>query len=382
MKNYPFIFSNEPPHRLRRHLCFWLLWWLSQGLLYSFAAGLLSAGYFRRLPVSMLESLLFLVPHTFLAYSLIYFVVPRLVLKARYTGAALAVSVLFVLTGGIASAISVYVVAPVRTLLLGRYYNAPLHLNEFHFFYGLLAGLRGAITVGGLAAAIKLMKYWYAKEQRNLQLQKENVASQLQLLKAQVHPHFLFNTLNNIYSSAQVSSPVAAGMLMSLSQLLRYMLYEGNQPLVPLDRELAVLRQYMLLEQSRYGDALDMNCTFPPDNTGLAIAPLLLLPFVENCFKHGTSQVLEQPWISLHVSVENDWLKMKLVNGKAEEASPVQSGIGLSNVQKRLALLYPGRHELAVTNEDHVFIVNLKLQLQKTVSRTIGREKEELCLSQ
>ena len=98
----------------------------------------------------------------------------------------------------------------------------------------MLAGLRGGITVGGIAAAIKLMKYWYVKEQRNLQLQKENAESQLQLLKAQVHPHFLFNTLNNIYSFTQNTSPVAAKMVTGLSDLLRFMLYECNQRLVPL----------------------------------------------------------------------------------------------------------------------------------------------------
>ena len=96
------------------------------------------------------------------------------------------------------------------------------------FYLGLLAGLRGSITIGGLAAAIKLMKHWYVKQQRNLELKKENVESQLQLLKAQVHPHFLFNTLNNIYSYTQNTSPVASQLVMGLSEMLRYMLYEGS----------------------------------------------------------------------------------------------------------------------------------------------------------
>src|SRR4029079_6241522 len=118
----------------------------------------------------------------------------------------------------------------------------------------LLAGLRGAITVGGMAAAIKLMKYWHIKEQRNLQLQKENVESQLQLLKAQVHPHFLFNTLNNIYSYTQNTSPVASKMVSGLSDLLRFMLYECNQRVVPLAKELKTIKDYISLEQIRYGN--------------------------------------------------------------------------------------------------------------------------------
>jgi LytS/YehU family sensor histidine kinase len=258
---------------------------------------------------------------------------------------------------------SIYFLSWVRSFLLGKIYIPPPHINEFHFFLGLLAGLRGAITIGGIAAAIKLMKHWYVKEQRNLQLQKEAISSQLEILKAQVHPHFLFNTLNNIYSSTQVSSPAAANMIIGLSQLLRYMLYECNQPTVPLSRELKMLQEYILLEKSRYGNDLDVNCQMPTEETGLAIAPLLLLPFVENSFKHGTSKMLEQPWISLHIGVEGDRLKLKLVNGKPEEKTATSNGIGLNNAIKRLELLYPQQHELVITNEEDVFIVNLKLQL-------------------
>jgi sensor histidine kinase YesM len=368
MEKYPFIFSDERQYRLKRHFLFWVMWWLFQSFLYSFSAGLLNVGYFERLPVSTIESFFYLAPHIFLSYSLMYFVVPRFVLKARYVKAVLAAMSMIFLTAAISSVISIYLLSYLRTTLLGKIYVPPHHVNEVYFFLGLLAGLRGALTVGGIAAAIKLMKYWYVKEQRNLQLQKENISSQLQLLKAQVHPHFLFNTLNNIYSSAQVTSPAAANMIVSLSQLLRYMLYEGNQPTVLLSRELKMLAEYMQLEKSRYGNGLDLNVKMPVEETGLSLAPLLLLPFVENCFKHGTSQVLEQPWISLHIAVEEDWLKMKLVNGKTEESTKTSSGIGLSNVQKRLQLLYPNRHELLVTNEEEVFIVNLKLQLEKTAA--------------
>lgn len=314
--------------------------------------------------MAILESFIYLIPHMFLAYSFMYVVIPRFLLKAKYMEAALAVLGLFVVTGVISSAISLYVLPSLRVLVFGNHYEQ-LYNAHANFFLGLLAGLRGAITIGGLAAAIKLMKYWYVKEQRNLQLQKENISSQLQLLKAQVHPHFLFNTLNNIYSSTQVASPAAAQMIMGLSELLRYMLYECNQPLVALSRELQMLKEYILLEQNRYGNELEIHTQFPPADTGLVIAPLLLLPFVENCFKHGTSTMLEQPWISLSISVEDDWLKMKLLNGKMKESNVSASGIGLKNVEKRLQLLYPQKHELTIKDEEEVFIVNLKLLLEK-----------------
>ena len=219
-------------------------------------------------------------------------------------------------------------------------------------------------TIGGIAASIKLMKHWYVKEQRNLQLQKENAESQLQLLKAQVHPHFLFNTLNNIYSHTQNTAPVASQLVMGLSDLLRFMLYECNQPQVPLSKELKMIQDYISLEQIRYDDHLDVHVDLPANTDNLAIAPLLLLPLVENCFKHGTSNMLEQPWFSLQVTLENKRMYVKLVNGKAGEVSNNNhKGIGILNVRKRLALIYPGRYELTITDEEDVFIVNLWLQL-------------------
>src|SRR6185503_5002723 len=136
----------------------------------------------------------------------------------------------------------------------------------------LLAGLRGAITIGGIAASIKLMKHWYVKEQRNLQLQKENAESQLQLLKAQVHPHFLFNTLNNIYSFTQNTSPVAANMISGLSDLLRYILYDCNLPLVPLSKELKMVKDYINLEQTRYGNRLEVHLDVPANTNDMYVA--------------------------------------------------------------------------------------------------------------
>ncbi|MBC7947474.1 MAG: histidine kinase [Chitinophagaceae bacterium] len=208
------------------------------------------------------------------------------------------------------------------------------------------------------------MKYWYMKEQRNLQLQKENIASQLQLLTAQVHPHFLFNTLNNIYSYTQNTSPVASKLVSGLSDILRFILYECNQPLVPLSKELKMIKDYISLEQIRYDNKLDLHLDLPANSNDLQIAPLLLLPLVENCFKHGTSHMLEQPWISLHISIRGNQMNMKLVNGKTAEAqTDGASGIGVQNVRKRLEILYPGKHELIITPEEDVFIVNLKLEL-------------------
>lgn len=325
----------------------------------------------------MLNSLFFLFSHMFLSYSLMYYVIPKYVVKQKYVQAALVVPMLFFMTASLSAVIGMYLLPPLRTALFAN--NSLKAEPENSFFLSLLAGLRGAITVGGIAAAIKLMKYWYLKEQRNLQLQKENLEGQLQLLKAQVHPHFLFNTLNNIYSFSQKQSPGTTQMIADLSHLLRFVLYESSLPLVPLSKELDMVGEYIELEKIRYGNRLEVCVNVPGKTDHLSIAPLLLLPFIENCFKHGASNFIEHPWINLTVTVNGNRMQMKLVNGKTNipAQSSNTSGIGISNVSKRLELLYPGKHELLISNEEDMFIVNLKIELE-SVKEKIEFEKQSL----
>ncbi len=369
MQQHPFIFSDERKYRLRRHLAFWVFWWLFFAILYSYTIKVTLLPDFQRIPFAMVDSLFFMASHIFLAYSLMYFVIPKFILRGRYAAAGCLVLFLFFVTACISGLIGVYVLPPVRHYL---FLVSDFDFPHYSFLMALLGGLRGAITIGGLAAAIKLMKYWYVKEQRNLRLQKENAEAGLQLLKAQVHPHFLFNTLNNIYSYTQNTSPVASKMITGLSDMLRYILYEGNRPLTPLHKELRMIEDYISLEKIRYGNRLELHVDLPENTKDLFIAPLVLLPLVENCFKHGTSNMVEQPWINLEITLQGKQMQMKLLNGKANRPGEKQpsAGIGLKNVQSRLSLLYPGKHELAITNEEEMFIVNLKLELDQTTGET------------
>ncbi|HMH21198.1 MAG TPA: histidine kinase [Puia sp.] len=367
MQSQAFIFSNQPKYRIARHAAFWIFWWLFQGFLYAFTPGPHKLGLLGRLPLTMLDSLLFMTDHIFLSYSLMYFVLPVYLLKNKYFAASIWIVILFLATGAMASVISLYVINSVRIWLLPAIYGNYIMPHRDSFFIALLAGLRGGITIGGLATSIKLMKHWYVKQQRILQLQKENMEAQLQVLKAQVHPHFLFNTLNNIYSYTQNTSAVASQLVMGLSDMLRYMLYEGSQPLVPLSKELKMIEEYIGLEKIRYGNKLELHIDMPAYTHDLNIAPLMLLPFAENCFKHGTSNILENPWLNLQITLKDNMMAMKLLNGKPPQAdgSNRKPGIGIGNVRKRLELIYPGKHLLTITNDPDVFIVSLKVELEK-----------------
>jgi len=209
------------------------------------------------------------------------------------------------------------------------------------------------------------MKYWYDNEYRKTVLQREKLDAELHSLKAQLHPHFLFNTLNNIYSITENTSPLGSDMVLRLSELLRYMLYECDHSFVTLSQECKMIEDYIALEKMRYRQ-LDCSVQLPAATEKALIVPLLLLPLVENCFKHGASQLLRQPWIKIQAELKANILTVKLINGKpaSKTAAGPTDGIGLTNLKKRLELLYTGKHELSILAEEDVYIVNCKIDLQ------------------
>jgi LytS/YehU family sensor histidine kinase len=213
------------------------------------------------------------------------------------------------------------------------------------------------------------MKYWYIKEQQNHQLQQENIAIQLNSLKAQVHPHFLFNTLNNIYSFSVTCPPKTPPLILKLSSLLRYMLYDCKAEQVLLSKELEVMRDYADLERERYGNKIEISWNTTGDIEGKYIAPLMLLPFLENAFKHGTSEQLEKPWLSFNLSVQQNLMKCKVVNSKNDVVPENKHGIGIENIKKRLAYLYPGKHELKINDDGGYFVVSLLLDLGSSANK-------------
>jgi len=216
--------------------------------------------------------------------------------------------------------------------------------------------------------AIKLLKHWYIKNTDNQRLEKEKLKAELELLKGQLHPHFMFNTLNSIYAMALNDSNKTAEAILKLANLMRYLMAESKQTLISLSEELLVLSNYIEMEKNRFGERLDIMMNIQGDINDKAIPPLLLLPFVENSFKHGTSQMDGMAWMSMDIHVKNDQLTFKLVNGKPEKSEQTKaslSGIGLQNVKRRLSLLYDNSHDLRITEDDSTFIVSLIVPLNK-----------------
>jgi LytS/YehU family sensor histidine kinase len=220
-------------------------------------------------------------------------------------------------------------------------------------------------TVVGFALAIKILKNWYLKQKETAQVGREIINGELQLLKAQVHPHFLFNTLNNIYSFIINDSNDATQALKKLSTLLWYIIYECDRPLVQLEKELKMIRDYIDLEKIRYGKNFNMSLQVQGNPSNKLISPLLLIPFLENSFKHGASQMLTHPWINLDIAILQDELEFILSNSQptVPGEKTMSNGLGLKNVKKRLSILYPETHSLNITDDVMSFSVSLKVPL-------------------
>lgn len=232
--------------------------------------------------------------------------------------------------------------------------------------------------VVGIAVIIKTMKRGWLKQQETLQLAREKGIAELQLLKAQIHPHFLFNTLNNIYFFTLTSPQKAPEMLMRLMNILRYIINECNQSLVLVEKELKMIEDYMALEKIRYGERLKIELDIKGDYHNRMIPPLLLIPLVENSFKHGTSKMLENPWVRLAITINGQNLNFSLSNSRPDEVKIWQHNghIGLNNVKSRLKLLYPEAHELNILDSSTSYEVFMRIRLEETNIRESENEPE------
>jgi sensor histidine kinase YesM len=218
-----------------------------------------------------------------------------------------------------------------------------------------------ALVLSGIA---RLTENWFLNAVRKESLEKQAMRAELAYLKAQINPHFLFNTLNNIHALAYKQSPSTTDAIMQLSTLMRYMLYESNADTVPLEREIEYLRNFIGLQQLRYKTTPVVQIDIDGDPATCKVAPLLFIHLLENAYKHSPAQ-LNAHDIQIKIVVKEGALVFSIRNpiGKASRTimSEESSGIGLLNVQKRLALLYPDQHTFQVTDAGNTFRVDLKI---------------------
>ena len=240
------------------------------------------------------------------------------------------------------------------------YLNMPKVLMEGVWLYLIVA----------FNTMLYFMRAWYEEQRLSETLKKDKAIAQLELLKSQVHPHFIFNTLNNIYSLSLHQDPKTPDLIHRLSALLSYMLYDSKDAYIPIAKEVEYLYNYIELQKIRYSDHLDVSINIFGPLDDFRITPLLLLPLLENSFKHGVSNEVDGCWIRMDLSRSGDWLVVKVENSRvagngqlngSATTGPV-SGIGLANVRRRLEILYPGQHEFKTLFEEQSYLAVLKIK--------------------
>lgn len=236
---------------------------------------------------------------------------------------------------------------------------------ERPFIFEFLANLLSAFMANLLFCAMRFFREHYIMLQEHAKLQQSSLEDQLHLLRAQINPHMMFNILNHIHILMKKNVDVADELLLRYSDVLRYQLYECNREIVFIEKEVEYLKDIVEVEKIRWGNELKVDCSWDIENGRKEISPLLLIPFVENAFKHVSRLPSQTGYVNIILHQKGDILHFEVENSKTDQAPQrgKASGLGLENVKKRLHILYPEKHELSVKKDDHIYKTTLIISL-------------------
>ena len=341
-------FFSEFRIPVRYHLLFWLLYFIFN--FFRFAT--INNDYWYSLKSNLIEFPLNIV----ITYFTIYYLIPKYILKKKY----LQFFLLFVLS----LALFYLTRTGLNYILVTENIWPEAQGNQEPFtVIHVVELVIGAIYVIALVSAIKLTYDWVNEKKRNEDLQRIQLETELNFLKSQIQPHFFFNTLNNLYALVIKKSPNAPNVVMKLSGIMQYVLYEVKEEKISLMKSINYLYSYLELEKLRYGERVKSEISIDGNIDDVEIPPLLFLPFLENCFKHGT-QHHEDIKVLIDFVVKDNFLYFTVTNNfvKSDGKTP-KHGIGIENVKRRLQLLYGSAYRLKTTAKGNEYTVNLKLPL-------------------
>lgn len=352
------------------HIPFWCIYhylWISV----AFANPIKAASNIFETPYSI-KYTFYVVFEALAVYFNLYFLMPRFLEKRKFR-------VYFTLLGAT-------IIATALCIVAGYYFGAFITgrtladlygngTNCFYYFMGY--ALPSAFASMTMAMTIKLTKNWLHTERVQQQLEKDKLESELKLLKQQFNPHFLFNSINSIFFLIHKNPDMASASLAKFSDLLRHQLYECNDQLIPLSKELIYLTNYIELEKLRQGSRVRVDTEISDSIIGhLAVAPFILMTFVENAFKHVARDAQGQHWISIRVRITDMTLNLTVANSIVELPSKDtrrSGGIGLNNVKRRLDLVYGNHHSLNIVDQSDKFEVMLELKLSELAHEEFHR---------
>jgi hypothetical protein len=334
------IFKN----RWWQHLIFWAVAML---ILFNIFKG---SGSVEKIDV--IYTFIFLLPIASIVYLNLYLAIPRFLRTERYF---LFITIFLVLVSG--GALFLY-------LLFDRWIDLLLPGYYFISYYSVPVLMLYTGSFLALSTLLKLSRSWFML----LRVERMATTQQLQSLQSQINPHFLLNSLQSIYALSLEKSERTPEVILQLSHILKYTLYETGQPTVKLRKEIALVRDYVDMYRHRIDPVhTEINLEESGDPGELLIAPMMLIPFIENSFKHGLKGELERSFVDMQITISGELLKFRISNSCGEGDSPdleQPRGIGIQNTRQRLELLYPGKHELEIEALKDTYTVNLSMKLK------------------
>ena len=290
------------------------------------------------------------------AYFVVYFLFPRFLYTKKYFLFVLLLFIVFIAAILTSRLNYFYIILPAKW---------PEALEKTTFWgFSYLSGFSAQFVIFGLLAFVELTRKWMAEQKEKNLLEKEKLSNELKFIKSQLSPHFLFNTLNNIDSLIYNDPKKASGAVVKLSELLRYVLYETSQEYVKLKDELEFISNLLDLQRLRIDNSTDIVFDIFGDVKQKKIAPMLLIPLIENMFKHG-SQIGESPLFEITVNMRENVFHFFCKNNLRNDRNIDNlSGLGLKSVRKQLELLYIGKHSFEITKTEREFIIDLTIELE------------------
>ncbi len=342
--------------RIGYHLIFWTAYVLFKTSLNLDSSIGLNSINLSTLFIHLQGQLAFLLVKVPMVYSLFYITDSFFSKKWNTLKSTISLVLLYICCVGLVYPVVQYEVA---TIL----YHQRVPINQYFSPLSIIYNLFILSFTSFLALAIKLIRLYIFQKASAQEIIKKKLETELRFLKSQTNPHFLFNTLNNIYALARKKSDATAETVLKLSNLLRFMLYESQNNSIPISNELKVIESFIELEKIRYSERLTVNYQTNIDNPQEPIGPLILLPFVENAFKHGASESRFESYINIDIALKYGNLQFQISNSKSTPSREEdRKRIGLDNVKRQLELLYPD-HSLQIMNGNERFEVILTINL-------------------
>jgi len=293
--------------------------------------------------------------HIILVYINLYFFIPRFLVSKKYevyiSWILFSLGVLYILRTGLNYLLVTENIWP----------EADGFQNAFTFNH-IIAVVIGELYVVALATAVKLAVDWVNQKQRLENLQKEQLQTELNFLKAQIQPHFFFNTLNNLYALTLVKSEEASEVVLKLSDIMQYVIYDASNSQAPLHKEISYIKNYISLEKIRHGDELQISIECEDNLEEVCIPPLIYLSFIENVFKHG---VRNNPnfYVKIKFWIEEDQLHFSSENNYIETLFFDEGGLGVLNTKRRLDLRFKEEYSLKINSKDNIYKVHLSIPI-------------------